>query len=65
MKFSRFFEIAYLAVAAFFLYEAVRIWNTDRSQAYLFLLFVGIGIFMFFFRRHFRHKYTNKDNSKE
>ena len=60
MKFSRFFEYAYLAAALFFLYEAITIWNEERSQAYLFLLFVGVGIFMFFFRRHFRHKYSNR-----
>ncbi|GAB2779767.1 hypothetical protein [Salinimicrobium soli] len=60
MKLSRFFEIAYLAAAVFFLYEAIRIWNTDRNQAYLFLFFVVIGVFMFFFRRHFRHKYDNR-----
>ena len=60
IRFSRFFEFAYLAAAAFFLYEAIRIWDEEPSQAYLFLLFVVIGIFMFFFRRHFRHKYSNR-----
>lgn len=60
IKYSKFFEVAYLLAAAFFLYEAIRIWNTDRNQAYLFLLFVAVGIFMFFFRRHFRHKYGNR-----
>ncbi|MDX1603422.1 MAG: hypothetical protein R3209_10135 [Salinimicrobium sediminis] len=61
MKFSKFFEFAYLAAAAFFLYEAVIIWNEQRTQAYLFLFFVAVGIFMFFFRRHFRHKYGNRN----
>lgn len=61
MKLSKFFEFAYLVAAAFFLYEAIRIWNVERSQAYLFLLFVAIGVFMFFFRRHFRHKYDNRN----
>jgi uncharacterized membrane protein len=60
MKLSRFFEIAYLAAAIFFLYEAINIWDTNRNQAYLFLFFVVIGVFMFFFRRHFRHKYNNR-----
>ncbi len=61
MKFSKFFEFVYLAAAAFFLYEAVMIWNTERGKAYLFLLFVVIAIFMFFFRRHFRNKFQNRD----
>ena len=60
IKFSKFFEFAYLAAAAFFLYEAIRIWDEQRNQAYLFLFFVVVGIFMFFFRRHFRHKYGNR-----
>lgn len=64
MKFSKFFEIAYLAAAAFFLYEVVRIWNEDRSRAYLFIFFIVIAIFMFFFRRHFRHKYGNRKDKK-
>ena len=61
IKFSKFFEIAYLAVAAFFLFEAVRLWNIERSQSYLFLFFAAVGIFMFFFRRHFRRKYQNRE----
>lgn len=60
MKFSKFFEIAYLAVAVFFLYEAVRIWDTERSRAYVFIFLSIIAIFMFFFRRHFRKKYGNR-----
>ena len=59
MKFSKLFEFAYLAAAAFFLYEAYAIWDAQRERAYLFLFFVVLAIFMFFFRRHFRHKYGN------
>lgn len=61
MRFSKFFEFAYLAVAAFFTFEAVQTWNTDRGRSYLFLFFVAIAIFMFFFRRHFRKKYQNRE----
>lgn len=60
MKLSKFFEFAYLAAAAFFLYEAFIVWDTQRERAYLFLFFVVLAIFMFFFRRHFRHKYGNR-----
>lgn len=61
MRFSKFFEFAYLAVAAFFTFEAVQTWNLDRGRSYLFLFFVAIAIFMFFFRRHFRKKYQNRE----
>lgn len=60
MRFSKFFEFAYLAVAAFFTYEAINTWNVDRGRAYFYLFFVVIAIFMFFFRRHFRKKYQNR-----
>ncbi len=61
MKFSKFFEIAYLAVAVFFLYETVRIWDSERSRAYVFIFLSVIAIFMFLFRRHFRKKYNNRN----
>lgn len=60
MKLSKFFEFVYLAAAAFFLFEAINIWDTQRGRAYLFLFFVVLAVFMFFFRRHFRHKYDNR-----
>ena len=62
MKFFKYFEYAYLFMAAFFLFEAVRIWNTERSRAYLFIFFVAIAIFMFFFKRRFRRKLENDNH---
>ncbi len=62
MKFFKYFEYAYLFIAAFFLFEAVRIWNTERSRAYLFIFFVAIAIFMFFFKRRFRQKLENDNH---
>jgi hypothetical protein len=61
MKFFKYFEYAYLFIAAFFLFETVRIWNVERSRAYLFLFFVVIAIFMFFFKRRFRRKYEERN----
>ncbi|CAM4273950.1 LPXTG-motif cell wall-anchored protein [Gillisia hiemivivida] len=59
MKFFKYFEYAYLFIAAFFLFEAFRIWNEERNRAYLFIFFVVIAIFMFFFKRRFRQKLEN------
>jgi len=59
MKFFKYFEYAYLFIAAFFLFEAFRIWNEERNRAYLFVFFVVIAIFMFFFKRRFRQKLEN------
>lgn len=61
MKFSKFFEWAYLVVGVFFIIEAFRQWNTAGGRSYLFLFLAVVAIFMFFFRRHFRHKYGNRN----
>jgi hypothetical protein len=61
MKFFKYFEFAYLFIAAFFLFETVRIWNSERNRAYLFLFFVVIAIFMFFFKRRFRKKFESRN----
>ena len=55
-KVYRVVEYLYLAMAVFFAYEAINEWNENPGKAYLFLAFVGISIFMFFFRRNFRKK---------
>ena len=60
MKFSKFFEWAYLIVAIFFIVESFRSRNEEGGSAYLFLFLAVVAIFMFFFRRHFRHKYSNR-----
>lgn len=60
-KFFRYFEYAYLLFAVFFTYEAIRIWDTERNRAYLFLFFVLIAVFMFFFKRRFRHKFEDRN----
>lgn len=60
-NFFKYFEYAYLFIAAFFLFETVRIWNTERERAYLFLFFVVVAIFMFFFKRRFRKKLEDRN----
>jgi len=60
-RFFRYFEYAYLLFAAFFLFEAFRIWSEQRSRAYLFLFFVVVAVFMFFFKRRFRRKYEDRN----
>ena len=61
MKVAKFFQFAYLAFAALFLYDAVVNWGDSR--AYMSLLLAATAVFMFFFRRRFNKKYDNKDNS--
>ncbi|MBZ9632173.1 hypothetical protein LB465_15425 [Salegentibacter sp. LM13S] len=63
-KYYKYFEYAYLFIAAFFLYESIRIWNTERSGAYLFIFFVVISILMFFFKRRFRRKIEERNKQE-
>jgi uncharacterized membrane protein len=60
MKFLKFFQYAYIAFAALFLYEAIINWNIDRSKSYMSLLFVALAVFMFFFRKRFRKKLEDR-----
>jgi len=63
-KYFKYFEYAYLIIAAFFLFESFRIWNTERSRDYLFIFFVFISIFMFFFKRRFRRKIEERNKQE-
>ena len=60
-KYYKFFEYAYLVIGAFFLFESIRIWDTERGRAYLFIFFVVISIFMFLFKRRFRRKFEERN----
>jgi len=54
-------EYLYLVMAVFFAYESISNWNENPGKAYLFLSFVGVSIFMFFFRRNFRKKMEERN----
>lgn len=61
MAFLKFFQYAYLVIAALFLYEAVISWNTDRNRSYMSLFFVVLALFLFFFRRKFRKRFEDRN----
>ncbi|HET8809457.1 MAG TPA: hypothetical protein VFM65_04240 [Flavobacteriaceae bacterium] len=61
MKFFKFFEYAYLAFAAFFVFEAVRTFNQSPNRSYLFLAIAALAVFMFFFKRRFRKKMEQRN----
>ena len=64
MKLYKFFEYAYIAIAVWFIIEAITIWNSDRSRAYLLLLFAAVALFLFFFKRKFRGKIEDHKKSQ-
>ncbi len=60
----RFFEYAYLLMAAFSIYIVITNWGVDRNKVYLFAFFTIVAIFMFFFKRNFRKKIEGRKNNK-
>ncbi len=60
-KIYKVVEYLYLVMAVFFAYEAIKNWSENPTRAYLFLAFVGVSIFMFFFRRNFRKKMEERN----
>lgn len=60
-KLWKFFEYGYLVIAIVFGVETVLIWNVNRNKAYMLLIFTILAIFMYFFRKHFRKKFENRN----
>lgn len=55
MNIRKFFEYAYLAIAVFSIYEAVKYWQTDNSRSFwLYVVFALVALLMFFVRRRAR-----------
>lgn len=64
MKIFRFFELAYIAIMFFFLYQAYVEWGKEDSRSILYICFAGVAIFMYFFKRKFRKKFdSDKKNN--
>ncbi len=64
MKFSKFFQYAYLIFAILFFYDAFTKYNNTREVAVAQLLLGVLAIFMFFFKRKFSKKFDDRNNSK-
>ena len=64
MKYSKFFQYAYLVFAALFLYDAFAKWSNTGEPAYGSKILGVLAVFMFFFKRKFSKKFENRNNSK-
>ncbi|MAU89123.1 MAG: hypothetical protein CMC40_04350 [Flavobacteriaceae bacterium] len=60
MKYYKISEFIYFSIFCISFYQTFSIWNIDRERAYIFLLFGIISLGMFFFRRHYRKKFSNR-----
>ncbi|MBC3757134.1 hypothetical protein H7U19_01875 [Hyunsoonleella sp. SJ7] len=61
MKYTKFFQYAYLIFAILFFYDAISKYSNNGEIAYASILLGATAIFMFFFRRRFNKKFDNKD----
>ena len=61
MKYSKFFQYAYLVFAILFAYDAIVKYANESTVAYTSILLAATAVFMFFFRRRFAKKMENKD----
>lgn len=62
-KVSHIFEYLYLGVAALSIYKVVTEWGQEDARPVLFIIFAVVGVFMFFFKRRFRKRMVERQNS--
>ncbi len=60
-KIWKIFEYGYLFIALVLIVETVINWNSNRQRAYLFLVFSGIAVFMYFFKKRFRKRIERRE----
>ena len=63
MKAYKISEILYYVIAVISAYKMIILWGENQTRAYYFLGFSFLSIFMALFRRHYRRKFNQPDNS--
>jgi len=64
-KVNRFFEIAYLVIAIVFFINAITTISANKTKALLFGAFAIMATFMFFFKRKYRKKWYENNETKK
>jgi len=65
MKSYKISEILYYVIAGISIYKMISLWGVEQTRAYYFLGFAVLSIFMALFRRHYRKKFNQRDNSSQ
>jgi hypothetical protein len=60
-KFFKYFEYAYIVFALLFIATGIYEFETNENRAYLMFGMAGVAVFIFFFKRHFRRKFENRE----
>ncbi len=53
-----------LVIAILSTIMAIKVWDTDRERAYIFIFLAVITGFMFFFRRHYLKKHQQQKDQQ-
>ena len=66
IKFLRYTEYLYLAVAAISIYKIATLWSIVPKDTYIFIFFAVVSVAMFIFRRRYRKRFEQhkKDNQQ-
>ena len=64
-RLGNLFQVAYLAFAVFFIYQAIVKWNEERSRAYLYIAIAIIALLKFFFNKKYRKRFEQYYKDKE
>nr|WP_299072835.1 hypothetical protein [uncultured Allomuricauda sp.] len=66
IKFLRYTEYLYLAVAIISIYKIAVLWSVDPKETYIFIFFAVVSVGMFLFRRRYRKRFEErkKDNQQ-
>lgn len=64
MNYLKYTQYAYLVAAAFFIYDGISKFDSNRNQAYLSLLLALMAVGMFFFRKKFAKKFEDRNNNQ-
>ncbi|MFL2596540.1 MAG: hypothetical protein ACJ0P4_01440 [Flavobacteriaceae bacterium] len=65
MKSYKISEVLYYVISVISVYKTVTLWDEQQTRAFYFLGFAVLSIFMALFRRHYRKKFNQRDNSSQ
>lgn len=65
LKMLKIVEVVWAAMAIFCLFEFIKLFNTADEQKWIYGGFMLVSIFMFFFRRRTRKRFTQIKEERE
>lgn len=65
IRFLKYTEYLYLAIALISLYEIGKLWDVNRERSYLFIFFAVVSIGMFLFRRNYRRRFEKRNDPNQ